>query len=135
MFGQVRCRHRLRRIGDEGLCETQFVINSCVPFGLLVSMDSSAGIAMLVIEDEIHCDWHGQYVSFDDAVAELRLRATLPWDQPPNVAPCVSWRTCGREYVIIEVDDSQLPWKELRRVPVFEVSASGVKWSSDFTQN
>lgn len=87
---------------------------------------------MFVIEDEIHCDWHGQYGNFDDAVAELRRRATLPWDQPPNAAPCTSSKTCGREYVIIEFDDSSLPWKELRRVPAFDVSAAGVKWASGF---
>jgi hypothetical protein len=91
-----------------------------------------AYIAMFVIEDEIHAEWHSQYASFEEAVAELRRRATIAWDQPPNVAPCMSWKTCGREYVIIEFDDSQSPWKELRRVPVFEVSATGVKWSSGF---
>jgi hypothetical protein len=71
---------------------------------------------MFVIEDEIHCDWHGQFASFDDAVAELRRRATLPWDQPPNAAPCTSWKTCGRKYVIIEFDDSNPPWKQTRRL-------------------
>jgi hypothetical protein len=85
---------------------------------------------VFVIEDEIHCDWHGQYASFGAAVAELQRRAALPWDQPPNAAPCRSWRTCGREYVIIEFDEAQTPWKELGRVPALEVSAEGVKWSS-----
>ena len=88
---------------------------------------------MFVIEDEIHCDWHGQYATFEAAVTELRRRAAIPWDQPPNAAPCMSSNTCGREYVIIEFDDSCLPWKELRRVPVFDVSAGGVKWHSGFS--
>ena len=87
---------------------------------------------MFVIEDEIHCDWHGQYASFEDAIGELRRRATLPWHEPPNAAPCMSSKTCGREYVIIEFDDSRLPWKELQRVPILEVSAAGVKWHGGF---
>ena len=103
--------------------------------GLYLSTGGSAvttWINMFVIEDEIHCDWHGQYSSYDDAVAELIRRAALPWDRPPNAAPCMSSKTCGREYVIIEFDDSRLPWKEIRRVPVFDVSAAGVKWYSGF---
>ena len=87
---------------------------------------------MFVIEDEIHADWHGQFSCIDDAMAELRRLAQIPWDQAPNSAPCMSWKTCGREYAVIEYDDSQLPWTELRRIPVFEISASGVKWSGDF---
>jgi hypothetical protein len=104
------------------------------PFDLLLVFvfRSPVWVGMFVIEDEIHCDWHGQYASFDAAVAELRRRALLPWDQPPNAAPCTSWKTCGREYFIIEIDDSCLPWKELRRVPVLEVSEAVVKWSTGF---
>jgi hypothetical protein len=83
---------------------------------------------MFVIEDEFHAEHDGRYASFDDAIAELRRRATIPWDQPPNAAPCMSWETCRREYVVIEFDESQSPWKELRRVPVLEMSADGVKW-------
>lgn len=85
---------------------------------------------MFVIEDEIHADWHGQYANFEDAMIELRRRASIPWDQPPNVAPCTDWKTCGREYAIIEFDVSSSPWKQMRRVSVMEVTASGVKWSS-----
>jgi hypothetical protein len=87
---------------------------------------------MVVIEDEIHADQHGAYASFDQALAELRLRAKIPWDQPPNVAPCVSWRTCGREYIVIEYDNSRSPWEELRRVHILSVSSSGVKWSDGY---
>jgi hypothetical protein len=87
---------------------------------------------MFVIEDEIHAEQHGQFSSFDEALAELRRAAKIPWDEAPNLAPCTSWRTCGREYVILEYDDSSTPWKVLRCVPVLNVSASGVKWSSGF---
>jgi hypothetical protein len=87
---------------------------------------------MFLIEDEIHADHHGQFGSFELAVAELRRRAAIPWDQAPNVAPCVSWKTCERDYVVIEYDDSRLPWKELQRVAVLNISASGVTWSGGF---
>jgi hypothetical protein len=40
--------------------------------------------------------------------------------------------TCDRAYVIVEYDDSGVPWKELRRVHVLKVSSSGVKWSAEF---
>lgn len=87
---------------------------------------------MFVIEDEVHAEHHGHFGSFHEALAELRRRAKVPWNEAPNVAPCMSWSTCEREYVILEFDDSSTPWKELRRVPVLNVSASGVKWSSGF---
>jgi hypothetical protein len=37
---------------------------------------------MFVIEDEIHCDRHGRFARFDKALAELKRRAALPFDQP-----------------------------------------------------
>src|ERR1051325_2374464 len=90
---------------------------------------SGACLTMFVIEDEIHCDYHGEFARFDEALAELKRRAEIPWDQDPNVAPCTSWKTCGRQYVVVEFDDSKLPSKVIRRVPVLEVGASGVKWA------
>ncbi len=87
---------------------------------------------MFVIEDEIHAEPQGKYASFDEAIAELRRRSQIPWDHPPNAAPCRGWTSCGREYVIIEYDDSRLDWEELRRVDVLRVSSSGVRWSQDF---
>lgn len=80
---------------------------------------------MIRIEDERHAEpQDGRYSSFDEAMAELKRRADLPWDEPPNVAPCASWKSCGRNYEIVEYDTSARPWKELRRVPVLEISAT-----------
>ena len=84
---------------------------------------------MFVIEDELHAKPQGRFDTFDQAIAELKRRASTPWDQDPNRAPCMSWRTCGRKYQVIEYDDSHSPWKELQRVAVLEVRASGVTWS------
>jgi len=84
---------------------------------------------MFAIEDERHAEPQGQFASYAEAMAELKRRSTIPWDQRPNVAPCTNWRNCGRAYEIIEYDDSCVPWKEVRRVAVLEVSATGAKWA------
>jgi hypothetical protein len=83
---------------------------------------------MFVIEDEAHRDWIGEYASFEDAIAELQRRAGMPWDKAPNVAPCSSWRTCGRRYQILEYDASTTPWTQLRCSPALNISARGTKW-------
>jgi hypothetical protein len=89
---------------------------------------------MIIIEDRIHCDHHGRFETFADALAELRRRAVIPWDERPNAAPCTSWKTCGREYQVMEFDDAQEPWKLLRGVAVLKVSAKGVEWVSGFEE-
>jgi hypothetical protein len=86
---------------------------------------------MFVIEDEAHADQIGEYATFEEAIAELRRRAALPWDEAPNVAPCRSWRTCGRRYQIIECNPSTVPWTELRCLPALDISARGAKWLLD----
>jgi len=42
---------------------------------------------VFVIEDECHAEQHGQFATLQDALTELRRRATIPWNQEPNVAP------------------------------------------------
>ena len=84
---------------------------------------------MFKIEDEIHAEpQDGEFVSFDEAMAEVRRRAGLPWDKAPNAAPCTNWRQCGRRYEIVEYDDSSTPWTELTRTEVLEVTAAGIRW-------
>jgi hypothetical protein len=84
---------------------------------------------MFMIEDEQHAEpQDGEFDSVADAVAELKRRAMHAWDQPPNVAPCASWRTCGRTYDIVEYDTSGRPWREIRRTPFLEISSAGVRW-------
>lgn len=78
---------------------------------------------MFVIEDEIRCDWHGEYAILRAAVAELRRRAAIPRDRPPNAAPRGSSATCGRAYVIIEVDASITPQMLQRAIPGWNVEA------------
>ncbi len=82
------------------------------------------------IEDESHAEWQdGEYDSFESALAELKRRAEIAWDQEPNVCPCTSWKTCNREYAILECETD--PWNEIRRVSVLEVSSKGNNWLSD----
>jgi hypothetical protein len=87
---------------------------------------------MFVIEDELHAEHQGEFADRETAMAELERRAQIPWDQPPNVAPCTSWRTCGRNYELVQYDDKQSPWRELDRIRVLEISAAGIKWAADF---
>jgi hypothetical protein len=87
---------------------------------------------MFIIEDTNHSEWQGEFVNFDQALAELVHRSCLPWDEPPNCAPCTSWKTCGRSYEIIEYDNSKTPWVELNRGFVLEISAKEVQWSDEF---
>ena len=89
---------------------------------------------MFVIEDGEHCEAQGRFETFELAVAELRRRARIPFDQEPNRAPCTTWRTCGRTYEVCEFDTSVEPWKLSRRVPVLEVSSAGPKWAEGFEE-
>ena len=83
-----------------------------------------------MIEDERHAEpQRGEYPSLVAALAELRRRAEIPWDQPPNAAPCSSSHDCGRAYEVVEYDVSVHPWKELRRVAALEIDARGVRWA------
>lgn len=83
---------------------------------------------MFVIEDQFHAEPIGRFASRNEALAELRRLAETPWDQAPNVAPCGSWRTCGREYELIEYDVAVSPWRELSRTEALNVSAAGFEW-------
>lgn len=85
---------------------------------------------MFVIEDEIHAETD-EFPTREAAMSELRRRAKIPWDEQPNRAPCQSWRTCGRRYVLIEYDDSCFPWRAMSCQSMLEVSASDVIWRGD----
>jgi hypothetical protein len=92
------------------------------------------GGVMFVIEDERHAEPQGKFVNLEEAVVELRRRSRILWNEEPNQAPCMSWRTCGRAYELIEYDDTQAPWTELRRFAALEISSRGVKWSREFEE-
>ena len=86
---------------------------------------------IFVIEDQSHCEHIGQFDSLSAAWTELRRLSAIPRDTPPNVCPCTSWRTCSRDYEIIEYQTACAPWHEVRRLAGLEVSATGVVWGAD----
>jgi hypothetical protein len=86
---------------------------------------------MFEIYDELHAEPQQQYPTRQEALLELERRAKLPWDSEPNLAPCTSWRTCGRNYELREYDTSQLPWKKLWHRAVLELDATGARWLVD----
>jgi len=84
-----------------------------------------------VIEDQTHAEPVGEFKTIAEARAELDRLSRIPWDESPNVAPCQSWRTCGRDYEIIEYETSALPWTETKRFAGLKVSAEGPIWGSE----
>jgi hypothetical protein len=85
---------------------------------------------MFVIYDELHAEHVAEFATREAALAELRRLASLSWDQAPNMAPCTSWQTCGRQYELVEFDDTSTPWRTLSHIPALDVSRAEVKWLS-----
>ena len=83
-----------------------------------------------LIEDENHAEHIAELRDWSAAVAEVKRYAGIAWDQPPNRAPCTSWRTCGRTDHLLESEDRE-QWRELRRNAVLDVDADGVRWLVD----
>ena len=65
------------------------------------------------IENEMHAELQGTFATLSEAVAELERRASIPWNEAPNLSPCTNWANCRRTYELVEYDDSKSPWKEL----------------------
>lgn len=85
---------------------------------------------MFVVEDEWHAEHIGEFASRAEANAEVRRLAGLPWDQVPNLCPCMSWSTCGRRYHVAEYDVSSTPWRMVSDEALLDVSAKGIVWLS-----
>ncbi len=84
---------------------------------------------MFIIDDADHCEYIERFATREEALARLLQLSRMPWDAKPNRAPCMSWKTCGRRYELIEVDDS-VPYSLVEQTPIFEISAEGVRWLS-----
>jgi hypothetical protein len=88
---------------------------------------------MFLIDDETHCEYQeGKFRTRAEAIAELERRASIPWCERPNRAPCTNWRTCERRYIVIECDDNG---DQLSREFVLAISAKGVEWGPTVTLN
>lgn len=83
---------------------------------------------MFVIEDEVHAEPGMEFATEADALAEMQRLAALPWNEPPNLPPCQSWRTCGRRYWLVEYDVRGTPWRRLASRAMLEISSTGACW-------
>lgn len=87
--------------------------------------------SIFVIEDQKHAELIGEFALLQEAWAELDRLSVIPWGTRPNVAPCQSWHTCGRDYEILEYETSSTPWTLLRQIAGLEINAKGVAWGPD----
>jgi hypothetical protein len=83
-----------------------------------------------VIMDEIHSELQSEHETLAAAWEELQRLSRIPWDQAPNLAPCGSWETCGRTYVIREYDAENSD-VVLRSIPGFQIGSTGLIWDSE----
>jgi hypothetical protein len=84
---------------------------------------------VFVIEDEAHAEQQAPtFRTRAEAMAELKRRATIPWNEEPNCAPCTNWQNCGRRYQIVEYNDTVSPGVEVAREFVLAISSKGVDW-------
>lgn len=88
----------------------------------------------IYIEDANHAEMEGPFESFDAAISELRRRAEIAWETPPNRAPCTSWPSCGREYFVLEYAPGDDASRLIRKAHVLDVSAVGVTWVQGFEE-
>lgn len=89
---------------------------------------------IFVVEDQVHAESFGEFPALAEAWDELHRLSLISWNEPPNVAPCQSWQTCGREYEIIEYETATLPWTRIRCLAGLEVSAKGLVWGPEAPQ-
>jgi hypothetical protein len=91
---------------------------------------------MFIIEDEIHAEpLKGNFGSFEAAVNALSEISKIPWDVAPNKCPCTNWKTCERNYQIIEYNTEQLPLVEIQKIWILTVSAKGVFWNEEIKRS
>lgn len=85
--------------------------------------------AVFVIDDDTHSEAISKHGTFEEALAEIKRLATVPWDSEPNMAPCANWRNCGRRYDVVEFETSSNErWQERSRTPILEINAGEVFW-------
>jgi hypothetical protein len=56
--------------------------------------------------DDLDDETQGHFRSRNEAIGEAARLADPPWNQPPNLTPCASWESCGRNYEVVEFDTS-----------------------------
>lgn len=79
-----------------------------------------------IIEDQLHCETIGEFSKPSDAIDEFRRLSNLAWNEDKNLAPCMSYETCCREYELIEYEVNWNEWIELHREAIFDIGSSGI---------
>lgn len=84
---------------------------------------------MFIIEDSSHAEpLNIEFKSYESAFIKLKELSNIPWNQKPNKCPCSNWENCERSYEIIEYDNSSIPWKEINRTSILNISKGNVSW-------
>ena len=85
-----------------------------------------------IIEDEFHCEYIWEFDILEDAISELKKLSVTKWMEWRNRPPCTSWKTCVRDYLLMEFSDTtKSPWKQERRENIFSINENGIKWSEN----
>lgn len=87
---------------------------------------------MFVIEDAIHAEWCSEFKTYQEVISEFQTKSKIAWHAAPNVCPCMSGKTCGRDYYISEFDSSLEPWREVTRTHALSNSLKGMFWKEGF---
>ncbi len=85
---------------------------------------------MFLIEDKIHCELigDGYFQTYEDAMNKLVELSHIPWNEEPNLPPCINWENCKRVYSLIEGEGEFETWVQLSRIPMLKISSKGVEW-------
>jgi hypothetical protein len=83
------------------------------------------------IYDDVHCQLGNEFATLAQSLAELDRLGGLSWNEPPNVAPCSDWASCGRRYRVIELStDRSAPYSHVPVAPRLCVGYNGIRWLS-----
>lgn len=84
-----------------------------------------------LIEDNVHAIIEWEYNTYNEALNELKRRSNLSWDNEINVAPCISWKTCSKLYVIKKYDTKNTPYKLISEEEILEISSKWIEWKNN----
>ena len=87
---------------------------------------------MFILLDKFHYERIGIYDSYEEALNKAIEISKIPWNIPPNKAPCTNWKKCGREYVIVERIKKNNKSLKVSEVDIFNISSNGVIWHVEF---
>ena len=87
-------------------------------------------MSIFVLEDDFHADEIVRFPTRQEAWRDMQRRASDP-TSVENQAPCTSWKTCKRDYVIVEYDDSTQPWTRISSERVLTIEGGRATWATE----